>query len=112
MINFWASWCGPCRQEMPLLDKLYKQYKPMGFTLLGVNVEEDATAARRLLKDIPVSFPVLFDARQSVSKAYQVSGMPSTALVDRDGRVRYIHRGYQPGDEADYERQIKALIRE
>lgn len=112
MINFWASWCGPCRQEMPLLDKLYKQYKPMGFTLLGVNVEEDASAARRMLKDIPVGFPVLFDARQEVSKAYQVSGMPSTALVDRDGRVRYIHRGYQPGDEADYERQIKALIRE
>ena len=112
MINFWASWCGPCRQEMPLLDELYTQYQPLGFTILGVNVEEDSTKARQLLKDIPVSFPVLFDNESEVSKLYKVVAMPSTVLVDRDGNVRYLHQGYKPGYEEQYQEQVRALIRE
>ncbi len=112
MINFWASWCGPCRQEMPLLDQLYQRYQPMGFTLLGVNVEEDGTAADKVLKEIPVSFPVLYDNRNQVSERYQVSAMPSTFLIDRDGQVRYLHKGYQPGYEETYQQQIRELVRE
>ena len=112
MINFWASWCGPCRQEMPLLDELYNNYKPLGFTILGVNVEEDPGKANALLKDIPVSFPVLFDTQNTVSRLYNVVAMPSTVLVDRDGKVRYLHRGYKPGYEQQYQEQIRSLIRE
>src|SRR6516225_1335024 len=58
MINFWASWCGPCRQEMPLLESIYRKYNKMGFTLLGVNVEPDSKAANDWLKETPVSFPI------------------------------------------------------
>ncbi len=112
MINFWASWCGPCRQEMPLLDELYIQYQPLGFTILGVNVEEDSTKARKLLKDIPVTFPILFDNSSEVSQLYDVVAMPSTVLVDRDGNVRHLHQGYKPGYEETYQRQVRALIRE
>jgi peroxiredoxin len=112
MINFWASWCAPCRQEMPLLDELYNQYQPMGFTILGVNVEEDPTQAKQMLKDNPVNFPVLFDDKSAVSKLYDVVAMPSTVLVDRDGNVRYLHRGYKPGYEEAYQQQVRALIRE
>jgi peroxiredoxin len=112
MINFWASWCGPCRQEMPLLDELYSQYQPMGFTVLGVNVEEDSTKARDMLKNLPVNFPVLFDDQSEVSRLYNVVAMPSTVLVDRDGKVRYLHQGYQPGLEETYQQQVRALIRE
>jgi peroxiredoxin len=112
MINFWASWCGPCRQEMPLLDELYGQYEPMGFTILGVNVEEDSTQAKQMLKDSPVNFPVLFDNQSEVSKLYKVIAMPSTVLVDRDGNVRYLHQGYKPGFEEAYQQQVRALIRE
>ena len=61
LINFWASWCGPCRQEMPVLSELHDKYKPLGFTVLGINVEEDSGKARRLLREIPVTFPVLLD---------------------------------------------------
>ncbi|MBV9696654.1 MAG: TlpA family protein disulfide reductase, partial [Gammaproteobacteria bacterium] len=61
MLNFWASWCGPCRQEMPLLEGIYKKYGKMGFVLLGVNVEPDSQAAQEWLKQTPVSFPILFD---------------------------------------------------
>ncbi len=112
MVNFWASWCGPCRQEMPLLDQLYQRYQPMGFTLLGVNVEEDSAAADRVLKEIPVTFPILYDSKNSVSESYQVRAMPSTVLIDRDGNIRYLHKGYQPGYEEDYQQQIRQLVRE
>ena len=57
MINFWASWCGPCRQEMPLLEAIYQKYEPLGFTLLGVNVEEESADGQAWLEDRPVSFP-------------------------------------------------------
>ncbi len=112
MINFWATWCGPCRQEMPLLEQLHKKYKPMGFTLLGVNVEPDSTLAADWLKATPVTFPILFDTQSEVSKLYEVAGMPSTVIVDRKGNLRWLHRGYKPGDENKYLDQIRALVRE
>src|SRR3954464_13237970 len=100
MINFWATWCGPCRQEMPLLEDIYKKYKPMGFTMLGVNVEPDSKGAEAWLsKQKPVSFPIAFDVDSKVSKLYNVAGMPSTVFVDRKGNVRVMHKGYKPGDE-------------
>ncbi|MFK7885851.1 MAG: TlpA disulfide reductase family protein [Gammaproteobacteria bacterium] len=110
MINFWASWCGPCRQEMPLLDEIHARYSPMGFTMLGVNVEKDSAKAKALLKDLPVDFPILFDKTNQVSKDYDVVAMPSTVIVDRDGNIRYIHRGYKPGDENAYQDMIRAVI--
>jgi len=112
MINFWATWCGPCRQEMPLLESIHKKYGKMGFTLLGVNVEPDPEAAEAWLRETPVSFPVLFDTKSEVSTLYSVSGMPSTVIIDRKGVVRMIHRGYKPGDENEYLNSIRALIRE
>ena len=112
LINFWASWCGPCRQEMPVLDELYRHYRSLDFTILGVNVEQNSDDAKSLLKDVPVTFPILFDTENNISKLYDVKGMPSTVLVDRDGNIRYIHVGYQPGVEAEYQTHIRALIRE
>jgi len=112
MVNFWASWCAPCRQEMPLLEELYGRYADLGFTLLGVNVEEDSSAALDLLKEIPVTFPILLDTRNDVSKLYNVIAMPSTVILDRDGKVRYVHKGYLPGYEDEYRKQVKELIRE
>ena len=112
MVNFWASWCGPCRQEMPLLEDLYKKYSDLGFTLLAVNVEEDSSKADDLLRDIAVTFPVLFDNTNKVSKLYKVVAMPSTVIIDRDGNMRYLHRGYLPGYEKEYQKQVKELIRE
>jgi thiol-disulfide isomerase/thioredoxin len=112
MINFWASWCGPCREEMPVLEKLYTKYKPMGFTMIGVNVEPDSKLAAEWLKATPVTFPILFDTKSEVSKLYQVSSMPSTVIVDRKGNLRWMHRGYKAGAENEYLDQIRALVRE
>ncbi|HVW69557.1 MAG TPA: TlpA disulfide reductase family protein [Steroidobacteraceae bacterium] len=112
MINFWASWCGPCRQEMPLLEDIYKKYSKLGFTLIGVNVEPDSKAADDWLKQTPVSFPILYDRNSKVSQLYDVSGMPSTVIIDRKGNLRYLHHGYKPGDEGEYLNNIRAMIRE
>ena len=112
LINFWASWCGPCRTEMPRLDALYRKYKAAGVTLVGINVEPDSADALNYLKSTPVTFPILFDTDSKVSKLYEVAGMPSTVILDRKGTVRYIHRGYKPGEEDAYLDQIRALMRE
>ena len=112
MINFWASWCAPCRKEMPLLEVIYKKYSDLGFTLLAVNVEEDSSKANNLLRDFPVTFPVLYDNTNKVTKLYKVVAMPSTVIIDRDGNFRYLHRGYLPGYEEKYKRQVSELIRE
>lgn len=112
LINFWASWCGPCRKEMPILEQMYRKYKSAGVTLLGVNVEPKSTDAVDFLKGTPVTFPILFDTQSKVSTLYEVSGMPSTVIVDRKGKVRYVHHGYNPGDESEYMDQIRTLMRE
>ena len=112
MINFWASWCGPCRQEMPLLEQMYKKYNRLGFTLVGVNVDEQAADAEKLLAKVPVSFPIALDSKSEVSKLYNVRGMPSSIFIDRQGTVRYVHPGYKPGDEVKYQEQIRALLKE
>jgi len=112
MINFWATWCGPCRQEMPLLDELYTRYERVGFNLLGVNIDDDSRRAMQMIDELGVNFPVLFDSRKEVSKLYEVEAMPVTVLVDREGNVRYVHHGYKPGYEDKYLDQVRSLLRE
>jgi peroxiredoxin len=112
MVNFWASWCVPCRQEMPHLQALYDRYDSLGFELLAVNVESDLDDARKWLEETPVTFPVLFDPKNEVSKQYKVISMPSTVLIGRDGTMRFIHHGYKPGYENEYQTQVRALLRE
>ena len=112
MINFWATWCGPCRQEMPLLDELYNRYQRVGFNLLGVNIDDDSRRAMQMAEELGIDFPVLFDATKEVSRLYEVEAMPVTVLVDREGTVRYVHHGYKPGYEDMYLDQIRSLLRE
>jgi len=112
MINFWASWCGPCRVEMPHLARLYEKYRGSGFTVLAVNIDESPQKAASLASQLGMRFPVLLDTDKKVSRLYDLSTMPSTVLVDRDGRVRYVHRGYRDGYEETYDKQIRELLRE
>jgi peroxiredoxin len=112
MINFWASWCGPCRDEMPQLARLYDKYRASGFTVLAVNIDEDPHKAANVAQQLGMRFPVLLDTGKQVSRLYDLSAMPSTVLVDRDGRVRYVHRGYRDGYAETYDRQIRELLRE
>jgi peroxiredoxin len=112
MINFWASWCGPCRQEMPHLNRLHDKYGKAGFVLLGVNVDDDPRAAAAAAARWGIAFPVLLDADKAVSRVWGLASMPASVLIDRDGRVRYLHRGWREGVEADYERELRELVKE
>jgi len=112
MINFWATWCAPCRQEMPQLNRLYVQYQRAGFALLGLNVDDNPKAAQAVVDQLSLGFPVLFDAAKQVSGRYDIDAMPSTLLIDRGGVVRYLHRGYRSGVESEYEAKIRELLKQ
>ena len=112
MINFWAAWCGPCRQEIPVLNTLYEKYRDTGFVLLGVNVDSESANAIQMVSRLKATYPILFDADKRASVLYQVSAMPTTILIDRDGKVRYIQKGYVAGIENKYQAQIRELLKE
>ena len=112
MINFWATWCGPCREEMPKLNEIYRLYHNVGFDLLGVNIDDTSDRATDMARTLGVTFPVLFDESKSVARSYAVSTMPMTILVGRDGTVRYLHQGYERGYEQTYLDQVRGLLKE
>lgn len=112
MVNFWATWCGPCRQEMPHLNRLYEKYRASGFVLIGVNVDDDVRKAADVAAKLGVNFPVLLDTDKKVSRQYDLSTMPSTVLIDRDGRVKYVHLGYKTGYEDTYDKQVRELLKQ
>jgi peroxiredoxin len=112
MVNFWATWCGPCRVELPHLNTLHQRYSASGFRMLGVNIDEDPRKAAELATKLGIQFPTLLDTQKLVSKSWDLSTMPSTVLIDRSGRVRHVHLGYRDGYENTYEQQIRALLKE
>jgi peroxiredoxin len=112
MVNFWASWCGPCRKELPAFEKLYKKYEPLGLVILAVNVDDDPAKANDLLSEVNITFPVLYDSDQAVSELYEVEAMPSTYFINRDGELVESHRSFKEGDEKKYKAIIKKLIRQ
>jgi peroxiredoxin len=111
MLNFWATWCAPCRQEMPQLSKLYDKYRASGFVMLGVNIDDDVARATDVATKLDLKFPVLLDTDKIVSRLYDLGSMPTTVLIDRDGRVRYLHHGYVQGYEILYDQQIRELLK-
>ncbi len=111
LVNFWATWCGPCRQEMPQLNKLYDKYRAAGFVLLGVNVDDNSQHASDVAQKMGLRFPVLLDSDKAVSRLYDLSTMPTTVLIDRDGRVRHVHNGYLAGYEDLYDKEIRGLLK-
>ena len=112
MINFWASWCGDCREAMPALNDLYSRYREVGFQLLSVNMDRKWDDAKEMAHSLNMQHPVLFDDGQRVSKLYDVAAMPVTVLVDREGIVRHVNRGYRRGGESVFLEQLRALLRE
>ena len=112
VINFWASWCGPCRIEMPILQDFHDQFQDLGVAVWGVNVEQQNQAGLDYIRELGVDFPIFFDASNEISAAYNVEAMPTTVIIDRNGTVRAVFRGYQKGYEKKYAKVIKLLIRE
>lgn len=112
IVNFWATWCGPCRQEMPQLDELYAKYRRAGLVLLGVSLDHQRDRASEMASTLKVAYPVLFDELRNVSRSYGVDDLPVTLLIDRQGVVRFVSQGYKPGYESRYAEQLRALLNE
>jgi peroxiredoxin len=110
VIDFWATWCAPCREELPVLQKLYKKYAAQGLVVVGVSVDKDDSNIKQFLVKMPLSFPIVHDAAHAVTGKYAPPRMPSSFIVDRKGIVRYVHGGYRSDDAAEFEKQIQALL--
>lgn len=97
-VDFWASWCGPCRKSLPLLNELRTELKGQGFEVLAINLDEDVKDARAFLKEFPVSYPTLYDGEGKTPTAFGLRGMPTSYLIDRQGRIQSVHQGFKPSD--------------
>ena len=111
-VDFWASWCVPCRLSMPTLDGLYQRNKSRGFTVVGVNKDATPADARRFLAKVPVTFLLVGDASDAAARGFDVKAMPSGYLVDRKGVVRQVHRGFTAETAAALEQEIDSLLKE
>ena len=111
-VDFWASWCGPCRQSLPSLDALYKELGERGFAVLAINVDAYSKDADAFLKSYPVTYPVLRDPDNSLPAAFGVKGMPTAFLLDKQGRVHRVHEGFRAGDAERLRKVVLALLEE
>ncbi len=110
IIDFWASWCAPCREEMPFLNELYEEHREDGLVVIGVSVDRQERNVGRFLRRTPVSFPVVHDASQAVAGRYAPGTMPTSVIVDRRGIIRHVHEGFRAGDASRIRRQVEALL--
>lgn len=111
VVDFWASWCGPCREELPVLQRLHEQYASQGLVVVGVGIDRDADDFSRFSQRMGLTFPVVHDDAHQVAERYEPPRMPSTFLVDRDGVVRHVHEGFRSSNAQELEHQIQQLLR-
>ncbi len=111
-IDFWASWCAPCRQSMPKFNVLYNKLPRASFEILAINLDESKTDAQQFLNDYPVDYTVLYDATGATPKQFGVKVMPTGYLLDRFGMVRHVHQGFRSGDDKLLMNKIKKLLSE
>ena len=109
-VDFWASWCGPCRLSLPALNRLSKEFDTADFGVVAISVDYVDEDVLDFLKRYPVDYPVAIDKTGNSGRDFAVAGMPSGYLIDRDGLIREVHVGFRKGDEAFLRKQIQALI--
>jgi peroxiredoxin len=109
LLDFWASWCEPCKKELPLLSKLAAKLKSRGIEVIAVNIDDHPEAARAFLRDHGVQLTVVGDQDKKIVSVWEPPTMPSSYVIDKTGIVRHLNRGFDPGDEAKFEKQLLAL---
>lgn len=109
-LDFWASWCGPCRASFPWMNQMQSRYGQQGLQVVGINLDAKQTDADKFLAQVPASFQVAFDAKGTTPRTYGVKGMPTSLLIDRDGKVLYKHTGFHPDNRDELEAHIKQAI--
>jgi cytochrome c biogenesis protein CcmG, thiol:disulfide interchange protein DsbE len=111
-LDFWASWCGPCRQSFPWMETMKNAYEGQGLEIVAVNLDRDRAEADKFLKQFHPTFNVRFDPQGKLAESYKVQGMPSSVLIDRHGVTRFTHVGFRPIDGAIFEAQLRELLAE
>ncbi len=109
-LDFWASWCAPCRRSFPWMNRLHKQIDPDQFKIIAINLDSDETQARKFLSNLPAEFTVAFDPKGLTAEAYQLPGMPTSYLIDQQGRVVSRHVGFLVSDTVKIEAAIQQLL--
>ena len=110
VVDFWASWCGPCRKEMPLLQTFHEKYAKEGLVIVGVNLDRSAKKMNAFLEKTPVTFRIVHDPKAEVAQRYAPRAMPTSYFIGRDGKLRYVHEGFTPDDAPLLETHIQALL--
>lgn len=109
-LDFWASWCAPCRTSFPLLNKLHQKLKGQGLEVVAINLDEDKANAEKFLKDFPVTFTILRDSKGEWADKYIVESMPTSFIIDKHGVIQNIHRGFAADDINELEQKIAQLL--
>ena len=112
LINFWATWCPPCRLEMPTMQKIYSDYKGKGFEVLAINIEPDAREEiQDFIKELRLTFPVLLDSDMKVTRRYRLIGLPVSTLIDRQGIIRSKEIGYHDWTDKESRKRVESLLK-
>ena len=111
-LTFWASWCQPCREEMPLVSSLWQAHRDEGFQVIAINVDEDPEAARQFARELNLEFPLVYDADRAVSQLYRVAGYHSHYVLDRRGKVRFSALGFTEADARAVTQEVGTLLAE
>ena len=107
-VDFWASWCGPCKRSFPWMNEMTRKYASSGFSVVAINVDKERDDAERFLRSTPAEFTVVYDAGGGTPKAWQVRSMPSSYLVDASGKVLLVENGFSDDRKAGIEERIRA----
>lgn len=112
LLDFWASWCGPCRASFPWMNKVMTKHQSKGFEVVAINLDQEAILANEFLLQVPANFTILQDEAAVMPEAFGLIGMPSSYLIDREGQLRAVHIGFHNSKEDEYEAAIVALLAE
>jgi cytochrome c biogenesis protein CcmG, thiol:disulfide interchange protein DsbE len=111
-LDFWASWCGPCKQSFPYMAGLKQQYGKQGFVVVTVNLDRNRAQADAFLKKVGVSLPVTYDSGGVIAKQYRVTDMPTSIVFDRTGKARFTHKGFFQNKAKDYSAHVAQIVNE
>lgn len=111
-VDFWASWCGPCVESFPFMNKMERELKDQGLAVVAVNLDEDVEDGKNFVAQHPVDFTVAADAGQQCAQNFQVKAMPSSYLIDRNGMIREVHLGFRPGEAEEFRKLVEKVLAE
>lgn len=110
VVDFWASWCAPCRRSIPWLNAMQRKYADEGLVVIGVNEDKTAAEAETFLKDVPAGFRIVLDLEGEIARDYELIAMPSTYVFDRDGQLVTRHLGFKVAKQQDYEALLRSVL--